>query len=376
MTRVAEHLLGARQLNHVSEIHNADPVRNVSYNGEVVRDEHIREVFLFLQLLKKVDYLRLNGNVKRRYTFVANDEFRLDGKRTRNGYSLSLTAGKLMRISVQHIVLQAATTHRFKDIFLHFRRAVLIIIMRHKPFFDNLADRHSRVERGIRVLEYNLKVLAEQAHFRIFQSCKVYAVIEHILIHHKFGVVRIHRFERVYRLADAGYFIFAICNVALENINLFSERRDFFGGFCLLFRIFLRFEKFNLVFYIGNCGVQLDYSAFLAVTLKQERRAFLCALCHKSAEDFRNVRECGFIFGYGKVFLLNVEKRSVCAELVTFFRQRVRFCMGGMNSGNILFRMNERVPDVGGSDFGKSVTVKHGGARRLLIKLKNNSSER
>ena len=49
--------------HHVAQIHHADAVRNVFYNGEVMGDEHISQVLFFLQLLEEVDNLRLNGNV-------------------------------------------------------------------------------------------------------------------------------------------------------------------------------------------------------------------------------------------------------------------------------------------------------------------------
>ena len=53
-----------------------------------------------LQILKHIDDLRLNRNIECRNRFIAYNEFRIHGKRTGNADTLTLTAGKLVRIAV------------------------------------------------------------------------------------------------------------------------------------------------------------------------------------------------------------------------------------------------------------------------------------
>ena len=79
--RIVEEVFFASEFYHAAEIHDADLVRNMLHNGKVVRDEHVREIVLLLQILKEVDDLRLDGHVQRRNGLVANNQLRLDGKR-------------------------------------------------------------------------------------------------------------------------------------------------------------------------------------------------------------------------------------------------------------------------------------------------------
>ena len=52
------------------------------------------------QIIQQIDNLRLNGNIQRRNRLVADDKFRSYRKRSRNADTLSLSAGKLMGITV------------------------------------------------------------------------------------------------------------------------------------------------------------------------------------------------------------------------------------------------------------------------------------
>ena len=63
--------------HELSEVHDADVVGDVLDDGEVVRDEHVGEFFLLLQVHHQIQDLRLNGNVQRGNGLVADDELRL-----------------------------------------------------------------------------------------------------------------------------------------------------------------------------------------------------------------------------------------------------------------------------------------------------------
>ena len=67
------------------------------HDGQVVRDEQVREAELLLQLLQQVDDLRLNRNVQCRHRLVRNDEIRLGGDRSGDSYPLPLAPGELVR---------------------------------------------------------------------------------------------------------------------------------------------------------------------------------------------------------------------------------------------------------------------------------------
>ena len=50
MDRVVEDLVGLRQLDHVAEVHDADAVGDVLDDGQVVRDEHVGQVLVLLEV--------------------------------------------------------------------------------------------------------------------------------------------------------------------------------------------------------------------------------------------------------------------------------------------------------------------------------------
>ena len=45
-------------------------------------DEEVSQAKLALEIAQQVEYLRLDGHVKRRYRLVENQELRADGKRS------------------------------------------------------------------------------------------------------------------------------------------------------------------------------------------------------------------------------------------------------------------------------------------------------
>ena len=61
-------------------------------DGEIVRDEEVRELEVALQLLHQVDDLRLDRDVERRHGPVADQEVRVQRERSREADPLSLSA--------------------------------------------------------------------------------------------------------------------------------------------------------------------------------------------------------------------------------------------------------------------------------------------
>src|SRR5258707_14016930 len=71
----------------IDHVHTID---DLSDDSEVVRDEEVTEAKLLTQLPEQAEDLRLDGDVKRRHRFVADDALRLERKRARDHYALSL----------------------------------------------------------------------------------------------------------------------------------------------------------------------------------------------------------------------------------------------------------------------------------------------
>ena len=80
------------KLNHSAKIHNADLVGKEFNYRQIVRYKEIGEVHRALKILKKVDDLRLNRHIERRYGLVTDNELRLYRERSGNTDPLSLSA--------------------------------------------------------------------------------------------------------------------------------------------------------------------------------------------------------------------------------------------------------------------------------------------
>ncbi len=105
--RAAEDDLGGAELHQPSEIEDCDPVGDVADDAEVVRDEEIGGAMLRLQLDQQIENRRLDGDVERRGRFVAHDDLRLAGERTRNREPLLQSARELAWLRA-HVTLREA----------------------------------------------------------------------------------------------------------------------------------------------------------------------------------------------------------------------------------------------------------------------------
>ncbi len=65
MARVGEDLICRPFFDDAAEIHDSDPIREMFDHGQVVRDQKVCQPQLILQVLKKVQNLRLDRDVQR-----------------------------------------------------------------------------------------------------------------------------------------------------------------------------------------------------------------------------------------------------------------------------------------------------------------------
>ena len=108
------------------------------YHAEIMCDKEIADALFFLNILQKVDNLCLDGNVERRNRFVADDKVGFECQRSRNSDSLSLAAGKLMRISPDVVRFQS---NRFQQLLHTFFSLFFIVhVMDYHRLLNNLTD--------------------------------------------------------------------------------------------------------------------------------------------------------------------------------------------------------------------------------------------
>ena len=200
MERVAEDIFLRAVLHKVAEVHDADGVGDVLDNGEVVADEEVRQLVFILQFVQQVDDLRLDGHVERGDRLVADNELGVERERTRDADTLALAAGELVRVAVLVEGLQAAVVHDLVDIIVEFRLRDKVVLAH--GLADDLADRHTRGERGERVLEDDLHLRAQGAQLLVGEVVDLLPVEEHLTA--GLGIVQAQDRAACGRLAAAG----------------------------------------------------------------------------------------------------------------------------------------------------------------------------
>ena len=124
MEREVEELLRVCDLYDIALIDNADSVGDKSYDRKVVSDKQICDISFFLELLKKIEYLRTNGHVESRDRLVRDYKLGFHDHSSRKTYSLSLTARKLVGVTSKVLGEQ---TYRLDDV-LYLLYSVLFVL--------------------------------------------------------------------------------------------------------------------------------------------------------------------------------------------------------------------------------------------------------
>ena len=93
--------LGSRTFLHNSaQIHDDDTICEMADHAQVVADEQVGEIEPSPQINEKVQDLRLDRDIKRRYGLVADQQVGLQCQRPGNADALPLAAAELMRIAM------------------------------------------------------------------------------------------------------------------------------------------------------------------------------------------------------------------------------------------------------------------------------------
>src|SRR5690606_13793711 len=129
-------------------------------NAQIMGDKEKSDAGILLQFTQQVEHLLLHHHVEGGYRLVGHDQRRRQGERARNGDALALPPGKFVRIAVDRVLWQAdPVEHRTGDLDRSgtFRAKI-------KQALDHaFADLHARVQRAVRILEYELNALAHRA---------------------------------------------------------------------------------------------------------------------------------------------------------------------------------------------------------------------
>ena len=101
MLRIGKHRLGIARLHDLAPLHDADRIRHVAHDAEIMGDQQQRHAIFGLQVLQQLQDLRLHRHVERRRGLIGNQQIGIIGERHGDHHALALAAGQLMRIVLQ-----------------------------------------------------------------------------------------------------------------------------------------------------------------------------------------------------------------------------------------------------------------------------------
>ena len=154
VSRVREQFLGRRLLDDLTGVHDGDLVGHLGNKRQVVGDEDHCESQLLTQLVEQVDDLLLNGHVQSGGRFVSNDELRVTGQSHSDQNSLTLAAGKLVRVGLQGAL--GVQAHQLKEFLCAAGSATL------GQLLHLCLDEHGGIERGESILVDHCHLVAQK----------------------------------------------------------------------------------------------------------------------------------------------------------------------------------------------------------------------
>ena len=141
-------------------------------------DEEVGDAEVRLQILQKVEDLRLDRYVERGDRLIANDELRAQRDGARDADALALPAGELVGIAIDMLRVESDAVHELTHGLLH--ATGRLDLLDPEGGAEDRADGLPRVERVVGVLEDHLRLLAHGAHGTARESRDVSAVDDHV----------------------------------------------------------------------------------------------------------------------------------------------------------------------------------------------------
>ena len=159
MHRVVEDLTDLAEFDDASQVHDGHPVGDVPHHRQVVRHEQVGKPHLLAKLLQQVEHPGTNRDVQGRHRLVEHEELGLQGQCPGDAHALLLASGEVTRVPVGMGRFQTDQAHEFTHPIGDVVLGATVVLQR---LGQDVVNRHARVERGHRVLEDNLQVLAHR----------------------------------------------------------------------------------------------------------------------------------------------------------------------------------------------------------------------
>ena len=78
MERVRKECICISKFHYLTQVHYRDSIADMANNAQVVADEEVGQSEIFLKILKEIEYLRLNRDIKRGHRFVSDHKIGID----------------------------------------------------------------------------------------------------------------------------------------------------------------------------------------------------------------------------------------------------------------------------------------------------------
>src|SRR6266850_3103329 len=141
-------------LHNAAEIHDGNPVAHVLDNAEVVADHNVGEAESFLQFQQQIDDLGTDGDIQRRYWFVADENFGIEDQRAGDADALALAAREFMRVAASLFGPQPHMPEHRRN------ASVDLALSRHamqaQRVFKRATNGLAWIERGVGILKHYL----------------------------------------------------------------------------------------------------------------------------------------------------------------------------------------------------------------------------
>ena len=277
-----------------------------------------------------------------------------------------------MRITVKHIFLKSALYHCVNNMLTHLFRAVLIKLVSHKSFFNNLAYCKPWVKAGIRILEDYLKILTKNAHFIISKAGKIDTFVKHRLILLKFliiGIVCFYCRKLFFKIRHNLIVLFKLFFVFYAFLVSFFKAGF---GFCISFGIFFSraFFKRKIVDFCKHFAALF----ILFMNLKKKLKAFFIFYCIKSADNLYSVvKICLFIASCKVSVLKKVEICRFFTDFINFIGEFLNFMVSFFYFFAVFIKVSYSIFNIFRCHIIKSSTVINSIARSLRIELEQDA---
>ena len=160
----SEHLIHFSDLRNFSEIHDRDAICDMPDHRQVVSDEEVRETEIRLKLFQQIDHAGPDRHIESGDGFIEDDEFGPERQGSRYSDALALAARKLLGIPARMFRSKADGIEKLLNPTNAFG---LRHTVSQQWLGEDIRDRHSRIERSLRILKHDIQFSASLEPFLI-----------------------------------------------------------------------------------------------------------------------------------------------------------------------------------------------------------------